>query len=536
MVMTNRMLAAVAVATVALGCEPQWAASAHTESSATASAPDTIVYRVLRVSRRAVAMQRVTGLVEARQALQPLDSMLVVRVFDQRRRVMSGVPVRWSLEDAGEGAALRVLNARTDALGLSRAEFTPGRSARAQSAVAELVDVGRLDFSVTIPAASVRIVPDRVVLWAGDDAIVGAELRDAGGNVLPGGALFWGVTDTSVIRLVSEDASSARITGALAGTTTLVASTGDGGARTSGTVTVVPVVVGQFVTLDGRPPPEMLLELHAAGARQSIRAPNGAFMSRVELRPEQDIEIRATPLSERAAFHEVHLRIGSLRQLQNLRIALVPTVVRIESGTFAGREVNIDASRAMRRAGQTAGFYRLVPISGRGPRKLLGWRHSDYPLRIAFNRARSREPVTAEDSSAFWAIAARMQRDLGMALFTPAEWQGDAHPTNLVPVEISAQSSEAHTFVSWAAAGDVNDGVLLFRRASTLRDPHVVTHELAHLLGFGHASGSATVSQPVGGTQPRLTPEDVAYIQLAMRLRALQQETGALPGLPAPAP
>ena len=132
---------------------------------------------------------------------------------------------------------------------------------------------------------------------------------------------------------------------------------------------------------------------------------------------------------------------------------------------------------------------------------------------------------------AFWAIVRDMERDLGMTLFAPAESRDSTHG-NVVPVEISGQASEGHTFVSWGQPGDASNGVLLFRRAATLRDSHVVTHELVHLLGFGHSTAWPTIAKAIGGTQHRLTPEDVGYIQLAMRLRRLQQQTGARPGLP----
>jgi len=105
-----------------------------------------------------------------------------------------------------------------------------------------------------------------------------------------------------------------------------------------------------------------------------------------------------------------------------------------------------------------------------------------------------------------------------------------------VPVEIGERGAEGETFVSWAQAGDATSGVLVFRRAATLGESHVVTHELAHLLGFGHTNAWSTVAVPAGGTEPGLTPGDVAYIQLAYRLRRLQRETGARPGLPIAAP
>ena len=113
-------------------------------------------------SPRPSAIQRATGILSPTAALQPLDSMLRVRVLDERGAELSGVTVQWTLENAGQGTALRVVNAITDSLGLSRAELTPGRSANPQSAIAAVKDVGRIPFTVTIPAAHVRILPAQV--------------------------------------------------------------------------------------------------------------------------------------------------------------------------------------------------------------------------------------------------------------------------------------------------------------------------------------------------------------------------------------
>jgi hypothetical protein len=212
----------------------------------------------------------------------------------------------------------------------------------------------------------------------------------------------------------------------------------------------------------------------------------------------------------------------------------VPRSWRIDAGTYEGQTLPINADVAMRRTSAESPFWRLAPISGVGPRTLLGWRESDLPLQVAFDRQRSSEVITAADSAAFWNIAARMERDLGVSLFAPADVRGDTMRANFVRVQISGQIAEGHTFVSWSSAGDITDGVVQLRHAATLRDPHVVTHELLHLLGFGHTNAWATVAQPAGGHEQGLTPQDVAYVQLAMRLRRLQRETGAVPGLPVP--
>ena len=477
-------------------------------------------------------MQRATGVMQASRALQPLDSTLAIRVLDQRGEEMRGIAVRWTVSSAGDGAALRVLNATTDSLGLSRAQFAPGKSADAQVVAAEVAGVGRIEFTVSVPVATIRIVPDRLTLWSGDDAIVGVELTDAAGQQLPGGTLFWGSGDTAVLRVRPDDASHARVTGALAGNAALVAWIGDGTLRDTARLSVRAVFTGRFVTLGGEAPPPLRLEIRGDRLRDSIPVSNGQFSKRVDLPAESEVEVRASALADASRYHQVRLRIVSHRELQPMIVALVPTTWRIDAGTYQGRVIEIDAERALVRGARGSAFWRLVPISGPGPRKILGWRQAHLPLRIAFDRARSSEPITAEDSVRFWTIAQQMERDLGASLFTPTEMRSDSDRVNFVPVEIVAQASEGHTSVTWSQPGDAGDGVMLFRRAATLHDTHVVTHELLHLLGFGHTSAWKTVLQPAGGFEPRLTPEDVAYAQLAMRLRRLQETTGARPGLP----
>jgi hypothetical protein len=118
----------------------------------------------------------------------------------------------------------------------------------------------------------------------------------------------------------------------------------------------------------------------------------------------------------------------------------------------------------------------------------------------------------------------------------PAQMTGDSIPTGVVTVEVAGGSMEGHTFVTWNEGGDIYDGVLMFQRASTLRGAHVVTHELLHLLGFGHATSFRSVSRAGAFFELSLTPEDVAYAQVAMRLRRLQGQSGARPGLPVTSP
>lgn len=214
----------------------------------------------------------------------------------------------------------------------------------------------------------------------------------------------------------------------------------------------------------------------------------------------------------------------------------MPTSWRIETGTYEGRDVAIDATRALTRTSIGAPFWRLVPASGRRLQHVLGWREADLPLRIAFNRDRSRDRIAAQDSAEFWAIARQMQRDLGATVFAPSEMRRDGDQNSIVNVEIRDPGGAGNTFVTWNEAGDAYTGVMTFNQASTLRRGSIVTHELLHLIGFGHSESWPTISTPVDGNAARLTPEDVAYAQVALRLRWLRDRIGARPGLPIPNP
>lgn len=480
---------------------------------------------------RPSAIQRATGILSPTAALQPLDSVLRVRVLDERGAELSGVTVEWTLANAGDGAVLRVVNAITDSLGLSRAELTPGRSAGAQSAIAAVKDVGRIAFTVTIPAAQIRVVPPHLSLWSDDDTVLTVELRDRNGVVLTGGAVSWATTDTNVARVMSDSSPRAPVRASLAGTTRVVAWVGDGKVRDTGEVTVRAVIAGRFITADGGAVPALRLEVVAGDRRDSLAVHDAAFGARVPIPRNADVVFNASPV-DTGAYHDVAVRVHDERALQRLVIALVPKHYRIDAGEHRGQVVPIDAAAAMQRVGRSAPFWRLVPYSGTAPRKLLGWRDDHLPLRIAFDRGQSATSISATDSIAFWQIAEGMERDVGRALFVPADLLVDTALASVIRVRITQQSPEGHTFVSWTQAGDANDGLLRFARASLLRDSHVVTHELTHLLGFGHSVSWPTISQPSGGGHQRLTPRDVAFIQLAMTLRSIQETTGAVPGLP----
>lgn len=509
-----------------LACERQQVAVARETAT-----QDTIVRRVLRVHRQPSALQRVTGRTVALLARQPLDSVLAVRVMDQRGAELGNVPVSWSLASAGDGAELKILNARTDSLGISRARFTPGSSADEQAVHAEVAGVGRISFAFTVPPKSIDLAEQ--TLWSGDSAVMTAELRDLAGTVLSGGAVVWATTDSFVVRADSRR-DHALLRGRLAGVASVVGWIEPGTVRASARVRVKPVLSGRFIMLDGSDPPTMRAELRVGARRESLSVRAGRFSARIEIPPGEDVTLLAAHDSGGVVVHSPRLTVTDQRALQHLLVTLVPVTWRISGGSYDGQEISIDARRALQRVEGTSAFWRLVPLSGQGPRKLLSWPTPSLPLRIAFNRRRSADRVSAEDSIHFWRIAAQMERDLGRRFFTPAEMSEDPSTVDVIPVEIGSNLGAGHTFVSWNSAGDAFDAVLTFRSATTLRDAHVVTHELLHLLGFGHTRGWQSVLRPSGGTEARVTATDVAYVQLALRLREVQDTSGARPGLPLP--
>lgn len=210
-------------------------------------------------------------------------------------------------------------------------------------------------------------------------------------------------------------------------------------------------------------------------------------------------------------------------------VIAIPRVWRIDGGSYAGMEVSIDA-RAALGGGGASGFWKRVPVTGRGE-TILAWRPTAYPLRIAFDRQRSIERLTAQDSIAFWSAADQLERDMGADLFAPATFE-QARPDGTISVEIGSQYAEGHAFLVWDMQGDAYDGVVTLRRASTTHNAAVITHELLHLLGFGHTSAWRTNMHPVTASVARATPEDVAYAQLALHLRRRQAQDDALPALP----
>ena len=193
-------------------------------------------------------------------------------------------------------------------------------------------------------------------------------------------------------------------------------------------------------------------------------------------------------------------------------------------------------------------FYRHDPAptkQGAARGTLGSWPERAFPIRVAFEREYSGDPIQARDSVAFWQAADELEARYGADLFRPAraaettpdDFNG---PTDVVLVYTDPSLRFAGlTTLFWHGA-DVTYAAIRLRRPPVYWDAHqpsVMRHELMHALGFGHTCAwrsvlAETERCPVMRAETA-TPEDVAYAQVIRRVRALQREHGARWGIEA---
>ncbi|HEX8905337.1 MAG TPA: hypothetical protein VF771_10870 [Longimicrobiaceae bacterium] len=239
------------------------------------------------------------------------------------------------------------------------------------------------------------------------------------------------------------------------------------------------------------------------------------------------------------SFHSARVELGPAELRREQEIILLPRAWTITAGTYAGETVEIDIARAFEKPCATcSGFYRRSPLRVDSARTIVAeWPAERFPLRVAFDREWSGVNVSVRDSVVFWSQVQEMEDAFGADIFRPATFAEaaphDNGPNDVILVwfdpELKGLVGLGSAISNNAAEIEYGD-LRLDRAALSSRDavPGLVAHELMHTLGFGHTCAWRTVLADVRRcpelVAPVPTPEDVAYVQLAARVRALQRE------------
>ncbi len=243
-------------------------------------------------------------------------------------------------------------------------------------------------------------------------------------------------------------------------------------------------------------------------------------------------------------YHTARLRVAmpALRDTlvgEALRVVLVPTAYTVAGGTHAGTVVPISVDAALAPAGERARYWRVSrAATSRGVP--IGWPEEQFPLPIAV--AGRSSALRQADSAAFWAIARQLERDFGRTLFRPISLEAAQNEGWSVNLTLNpGEDTPGITFITHDGRADLYDASIVIRSSPLLSDARVVTHELMHALGFGHAVGWYSVMTSPYQASSRATANDVAYAELLYRMRRLFIEQRATHGIlesatPPPAP
>jgi hypothetical protein len=250
-----------------------------------------------------------------------------------------------------------------------------------------------------------------------------------------------------------------------------------------------------------------------------------------------DVWVDAPDTSLRT-FAPARLRIAAAETAHEQEIVLVPRRWTVRAGRFAGQTVDVRLDLAMTSPNPCVGctgFYRRTvvgPDSGRS--WVSGWPGERFPLRVAFDREWSHEPISARDSSLFWREAGELGETFGAQLFRPATYgdvapREDGGPDDVILVWLDPEMRGIRGLGTAVSEGhDIGYGdVRLSRLALHGLDeaPGIVAHELMHALGFGHTCGWRSVLADSRRcpelAAPMATVGDVAYVEVAAELRSL---------------
>jgi hypothetical protein len=360
-----------------------------------------------------------------------------------------------------------------------------------------------------------------VTLWVGDTLVVDAPTPPEGTPSTIARDLRWSSEGTDVATVSPRGVVTART----AGTARIVAWRRVG--ETITPVVVRPAIRGRVVTADDAPVRSRVVARAGAWADTTWTDADGRFVFRPP--PDRSIDGPASVLVEPDG--ETHtpalLADTPVERLADVDVVLLPKRLRLTTGSYAGETIAIRPSVAQGRAREALRLWHITHPNRRGvvdDGQPVGWEPARLPLPLAFDHRGVGAVISSYDSASFWAIARQLERDWGAPLFRPATLAPNDSEFAGITVAVEPRlRSEGLTTTGWNGDGDVYDAVVAVRTRALLADPNVVTHELMHALGVGHAQGGlSSVMHPVADASSpgRATPDDVAYGRLLYAVRA----------------
>lgn len=386
------------------------------------------------------------------------------------------------------------------------------------------------DSSVVMPVAgpvtAVRISLPSDTLWVGDTLRLSAAAEDSAGTRVSGVTVRWRFAPGSAVASGGDGSPIARRAGPL------VVSVEAAGVRAESRLTVLPLVRGVVLGADGAPSGGGRVSVADAAGDERVATvdADGAFVLRLGRQFAGPVTLEAVARDAGDAYGS-RVILMPVTLDEPITIVLVPARWTIAGGREHGTTVMIDAAAALRTGADRSRFWRTYGSSVTGETRVVAWPARAFPLPVAFRgRLAGLAPARA---AAFWSVARAIERDLGMALFRPATDEESRAVAGLVTVDVDpALSLAGLTFVSFEGRGEIVEAAVTLRSASSLDDPSVLGHELVHALGFGHVTAWQSLMALAAPRPARLSVQDIAYIQLGLRLGELHLRTGARAGEP----
>jgi hypothetical protein len=298
---------------------------------------------------------------------------------------------------------------------------------------------------------------------------------------------------------------------------------------------------GRLVSADGAPTTGVQVRVRSGAFADSAAADGtGRFAIAVPAGSEP-VAVRVG--GGTSGFYAASARVPRAEMALEQGFVLVPRRWKVGAGRYAGMMVDVDLESAFHPScsGCPAFLHfrggRLSASRGR----TMAWPAEHLPLRVAFDRDREGGPqLTAHDSASFWRWAGVLEATVGMPMFRPVAYANalpdEEGPGDVVLVRADPSLTDAGLTTVVAGENGIGYAAVRFQRAALLSDPtgQVVSHELLHIVGVGHTCSWPSVMAPlscVGMRRDEPTPQDVAHVQLLLRMGELQRDPGLRFGL-----